>query len=131
MAFGGSAPVPRVTFPSPEKYPKGRIREGPFRWGPSLMYPSPTTTQRGAHVGASSASLILTQASGFGRCTAPPSSSANAALVCLGAAPSGLFFTDSRWINPVRQGKCLAGLVGLGENPKRGLRPPRQSIILS
>ena len=44
---GGSAPVPRGTFPSPEKYPKGRIREGPFRWGPSLMYPTPATTQRG------------------------------------------------------------------------------------
>ena len=48
IAFGGSAPVPRGTFPSPEKYPKGRIREGPFRWGPSLMNPSPATTQRGA-----------------------------------------------------------------------------------
>ena len=47
IAFGGSAPVPRGTFPSPEKYPKGRIREGPFRWGPSLMNPSPATTQRG------------------------------------------------------------------------------------
>ena len=48
-SFRGSAPIPRGTFPSPEKYPKGRIREGPFRWGPSLMYPTPATTQRGAH----------------------------------------------------------------------------------
>ena len=46
---GASGPVPRGTFPSPEKYPKGRTREGPFRWGPSLMDPSPATTQRGAH----------------------------------------------------------------------------------
>ena len=49
ISLGGSAPVPRGTFPSPEKYPKGRTREGPFRWGPSLMNPSPATTQRGAH----------------------------------------------------------------------------------
>ena len=47
VAFGASGPVPRGTFPSPEKYPKGRIGNGPFRWGPSPMYPSPTTTQRG------------------------------------------------------------------------------------
>src|SRR5699024_1093847 len=46
---GASGPVPRGTFPSPEKYPKGRTREGPFRWGPSLMDPTPATTQRGAH----------------------------------------------------------------------------------
>ena len=51
IRFGTSRAFPartRVTFPSPEKSPKGRIREGPFRWGPSLMDPSPATTQRGA-----------------------------------------------------------------------------------
>ena len=50
IRFGTSRAFPartRVTFPSPEKSPKGRIREGPFRWGPSLMNPSPATTQRG------------------------------------------------------------------------------------
>ena len=92
------------------------------------MTPSSATTQRGARVGTSSASLILPQAAGFGRCAAPPFSSANAALVCLGAAPTGPFFTDSRWINPVRRGKRLAGLVGLGENPKRGPQPPHWSL---
>ena len=52
IRFGTSRAFPartRVTFPSPEKSPKGRIREGPFRWGPSLMNPTPATTQRGAH----------------------------------------------------------------------------------
>ena len=49
--------------------------------------------------------------SGFGRCAAPPSSSANAALVCLGAAPAGPYFTDSRWINAVRRWKRLAGIA--------------------
>ena len=51
IRFGTSRAFPartRVTFPSPEKSPKGRTREGPFRWGPSLMNPSPATTQRGA-----------------------------------------------------------------------------------
>ena len=52
IRFGTSRAFPartRVTFPSPEKSPKGRTREGPFRWGPSLMNPTPATTQRGAH----------------------------------------------------------------------------------
>ena len=51
IRFGTSRAFPartRVTFPSPEKSPKGRTREGPFRWGPSLMNPTPATTQRGA-----------------------------------------------------------------------------------
>ena len=66
------------------------------------MNPSPTTTQRGARVGTSSASLILTRAAGFGRSAAPPSSSANAPLVCLGAAPAGPLFTpDSRRDSPL------------------------------
>ena len=91
------------------------------------MDPSSATTQRGARVGTSSASLILPQASGFGRFAAPPSSSANATLVCLGTAPAGPFFTDSRWINPVRRWKRLSGL-GLGENPKRGPQPPHWSL---
>ena len=50
IRFGTSRAFPartRVTFPSPEKSPKGRTREGPFRWGPSLMNPTPATTQRG------------------------------------------------------------------------------------
>ena len=131
ILWGFSAPHPELLFARAKSNQKHARREKPFRWGFSPVTPSSATTQRGARVGTSSASLILPQAAGFARCAAPPSSSANAALVCLGAAPSGLFFTDSRWINPVRQGKCLAGLVGLGENPKRGLRPPRQSIILS
>ena len=126
-SFRGSAPIPRGTFPSPEKYPKGRIREGPFRWGPSLISLLRDDT-KGARVGTSFASLILPQAAGFGRCAAPPSSSANAALVCLGAPPAGPYFTDSRWINPVRRWKRLPGLTGLGENPKRGPQPPHWSL---
>ena len=51
---------------------------------------------KGARVGTSSASLILPQASGFARCAAPPSSSANAPLVCLGAAPAGPFLPGFR-----------------------------------
>ena len=52
---------------------------------------------KGARVGTSSASLIPPQAAGFARSAAPPSSSANASLVCLGAAPAGPLFTpDSR-----------------------------------
>ena len=105
------APHPGLLFRRRKSNPKRRIREGPFRWGPSLMDPSSATTQRGARVGTSSASLILPQASGFGRFAAPPSSSANATLVCLGTAPAGPFFTDSRWINPVRRRKRLAGIA--------------------
>ena len=49
-------------------------------------------TPPAVRVGTSSASLILPQATGFARCAVPPSSSANAPLVCLGAAPAGPFF---------------------------------------
>ena len=120
--MGLPAPHPGLLFVRTKSNQKTARREKPFRWGFSLMYPTPTTTQRGARVGTSYASLILTQASGFARCAAPPSSSANAPLVCLGAAPAGPYFTDSRWINPVRRWKRLSGL-GLGENPKRGPQP--------
>ena len=126
IRFGTSRAFPartRVTFPSPEKSPKGRIREGPFRWGPSLMNPSPTTTQRGARVGTSSASLILPQASGFGRCAAPPSSSANAALVCLGAAPSGPFLPIPGGLTLFDGGSAFQG-CGAGGESKEGAAAP-------
>ena len=50
-------------------------------------------TPPAVRVGTSSASLILPQATGFARCAVPPSSSANAPLVCLGAAPPGPFYS--------------------------------------
>ena len=50
-------------------------------------------TSPAVRVGTSSASLILPQATGFARCAVPPSSSANAPLVCLGAAPPGPFYS--------------------------------------
>ena len=63
----------------------------------SLPYePHPRDDTRGARVGTSSASLIPPQAAGFARSAAPPSSSANASLVCLGAAPAGPFLPDSQ-----------------------------------
>ena len=59
VAFGGSAPGPFFVGPprphTPghflygQKVTKKPHKEGPFRWGPSLMDPTPATTQRGAH----------------------------------------------------------------------------------
>src|SRR5699024_4765891 len=71
-----------------------------------------------AHVGTSYASLILPQAAGFGRCAAPPSSSANAALVCLGAAPAGPFFAGL----PTMQGGLQRGQAPFVSSRKRGSR---------
>ena len=108
---GAPPPNPGSLFVRTKSDQKTAREEKPFRWGFSPVTPSSATTQRGARVGTSSASLILTQASGFARCAAPPSSSANAPLVCLGAAPAGPYFTDSRWINAVRRWKRLSGLA--------------------
>ena len=84
---------------------------------------------KGARVGTSSASLIPPQAAGFARSAAPPSSSANAPLVCLGAAPAGPYFTDSRWINPVRRWKRLAELGGAGGESKEGPAAPSLVVV--
>ena len=126
---GVSPPDPDLLFSREKSRQKHAREEKPFRWGFSPVTPSSATTQRGARVGTSSASLILTQASGFGRCAAPPSSSANAPLVCLGAAPAGPYFTDSRWINPVRRWKCLAGLGGAGGESKEGAAAPSLVVV--
>src|SRR5699024_358782 len=88
---GAPPPNPGSLFVRTKSDQKTAREEKPFRWGFSPVTPSSATTQRGARVGTSYASLILTQASGFARCAAPPSSSANAPLVCLGAAPPGPF----------------------------------------
>ena len=48
MALGGSASGARGTFPSPEKYPKGRLRgEGVPTPPPPLKIPPPTTAFQG------------------------------------------------------------------------------------
>ena len=106
---GLRAPEPPGTFCSCKKYPKTRQNQGfgflCLNWSLSdlghlrtelgfchLIYSgSINDTSASVHVGTSSASLILPRAAGFGRCAAPPFSSANAALVCLGAAPAGPF----------------------------------------
>ena len=129
MAPRPPRPRPGSLFARAKSNQKHAREEKPFRWGFSPVTPSSATTQRGARVGTSSASLILPQAAGFARCAAPPSSSANAALVCLGAAPAGPYFTDSRWINPVRRWKCLAGLGGAGGESKEGAAAPSLVVV--
>ena len=126
---GVSPPDPDLLFSREKSRQKHAREEKPFRWGFSPVTPSSATTQRGARVGTSSASLILTQASGFARCAAPPSSSANAPLVCLGAAPAGPYFTDSRWINPVRRWKRLAEFGGAGGESKEGAAAPSLVVV--
>ena len=140
---GVSHPYPDLLFSREKSRQKHAREEKPFRWGFSPVTPSSATTQRGARVGTSSASLILTQASGFARRAAPPSSSANAPLVCLGAAPSGPFlpipdgltlfdggsvFQDWGWGRIQRGGRSpLIGRCGgwsLGGGHSRKCPPP-------
>src|SRR5699024_1274325 len=45
--FGASGPIPRGTFPSPEKYPKGRIGGGHFRLCPPPKNHPPQRPMRG------------------------------------------------------------------------------------
>ena len=80
-----------------------------------------------ARVGTSSTSLILPQAAGFGRSAVPPSSSANALLVCLGAAPAGPFSSHiglSAMQGGFQRGTdvplcVVAGVGSIGEGPHR------------
>src|SRR5699024_2425376 len=111
-SIGGCAPPnPAVHFWTPKSEPKNRQNQ--WFWIPfpnrsvsdlghfctesgfcHLIYSgSIDDTSPAVRVGTSSASLILPQATGFARCAVPPSSSANAPLVCLGAAPPGPFYS--------------------------------------
>ena len=121
--MGLPAPHPGSLFVRTKSDQKTARREKPFRWGFSPVTPSSATTQRGARVGTSSASLIPPQASGFGRCAAPPSSSANAALVCLGAAPSGPFLPITDGLNLFDGGSAFQGCGGGGESQEGAAAP--------